>query len=97
MAKAIVSTPAGINGLDLDAGKELIVTRSGEEMAQAVQSLFENPAQRQAMEREARRGGERQFDWNTIADRQRRMYMEVIEPQSLGDRPNLEARFAPPA
>jgi len=78
MGKAIVSTPAGINGLDLEPGKDVIVTQSGEQMAQAVLSLFENPGRRQAIEREARRTAERQFDWNVIAQQQRQIYLELI-------------------
>ena len=83
MGKAIVSTPAGINALDLDPGKDIIVTQSGEEMAQAVRSLFDDALRRQAIEREARRTAERHFDWNVIADRQRQLYIELIEPSTL--------------
>ncbi len=36
MGKAIVSTPAGVNGLDLQAGKDVIVAATGEEMAAAI-------------------------------------------------------------
>jgi glycosyltransferase involved in cell wall biosynthesis len=78
MGKAIVSTPAGINGLDLEPGKDVIVAQSGEQMAQALLSLFENPDRRQAIEREARRTAERQFDWNVIAEQQRQIYLELI-------------------
>jgi glycosyltransferase involved in cell wall biosynthesis len=78
MGKAIVSTPAGINGLDLEPGKDVIVTQSGEEMARAVLFLFENPERRQAIEREARRTAEREFDWNAIAEQQKHIYLDLI-------------------
>jgi glycosyltransferase involved in cell wall biosynthesis len=83
MGKAIVSTPAGINGLDLEPGKDVIVTQSGAEMARAVLSLFEDPERRQAIEREARRTAEHRFDWNVIAEQQRQIYLELIGPPAL--------------
>ena len=83
MGKAIVSTPAGINGLDLRPGKDVIVTESGAEMAEAIRTLFENPARRQSLESEARRTAEREFDWNVIAERQREIYEELIGASTL--------------
>ena len=83
MGKAIVSTPAGINGLDLNPGQDVIVAESGAEMAAAICSLFENPEQRQAIEREARRTAERQYDWNVIAGEQRQLYQELIGAPAL--------------
>src|SRR5262249_42884938 len=50
MGKAIVSTPAGINGLDLVAGKDVLVAKTGAEMADAIVELLDNPSRRQAME-----------------------------------------------
>jgi GT2 family glycosyltransferase/glycosyltransferase involved in cell wall biosynthesis len=77
MGKAIVSTPAGINGLELTPGKDVIVTLSGPEMARAIRTLFENGRRRQAIEAEARRTAESRFDWNAIASEQRRLYEEL--------------------
>ncbi len=77
MGKAIVSTPAGINGLDLDPGRDVIVAATPEEMARAIGELFENPAARESLEREARRTVERDFDWNTIAARQNKLYRRL--------------------
>jgi GT2 family glycosyltransferase len=74
MGKAIVSTPAGINGLDLHPGCDVIVAATPEEMARAIRELFENPATRESLECEARRTVERDFDWNTIAVRQNELY-----------------------
>ncbi len=78
MGKAIVSTPAGINGLDLHPGQDVIVTATGAEMAEAIAELFENPERRQSLEREARLTVERDFDWDTIALRQKQMYEELF-------------------
>src|SRR6202011_3653913 len=40
MGKAIVSTPAGINGLDLSAGHDVVVVKTGAEMAEAIRGLL---------------------------------------------------------
>ncbi len=75
MGKAIISTPAGINGLDLNPGLDVIVAATPEDiMARAIGELFDNPAARESLEREARRTVERDFDWNTIAECQTELY-----------------------
>jgi GT2 family glycosyltransferase/glycosyltransferase involved in cell wall biosynthesis len=78
MGKAIVSTPAGINGLDLNPGVDVMVANTGAEMARAILDLLENPARRQAMEREARAAVERSFGWDVIARSQKRLYEELM-------------------
>jgi glycosyltransferase involved in cell wall biosynthesis len=78
MGKAIVSTPAGINGLDLQAGKDVIVAESGPQMADAIRGLLDNPALREALEQQARLTVERRFDWDVIANQQKRMYDELM-------------------
>ncbi|MEY2393702.1 MAG: hypothetical protein QOF94_47 [Acidobacteriaceae bacterium] len=78
MGKAIVSTPAGINGLDLDPGKDVIVASTGAAMSQAILELFENSAKRHSLERQARRTVESGFDWDVIARKQKLLYEELI-------------------
>jgi glycosyltransferase involved in cell wall biosynthesis len=79
MGKAVVSTPAGINGLDLDSGKDVIVTATAAAMSEAILELFENPAKRQSLERQARRKAESAFDWDMIARKQKLLYEELID------------------
>lgn len=78
MGKAVVSTPAGINGLKLEPGRDVIVVENGREMAEAINGLLERPAERRALERAARRTVERDFNWDTIALRQAEIYRELI-------------------
>jgi GT2 family glycosyltransferase/glycosyltransferase involved in cell wall biosynthesis len=78
MGKAIVSTPAGINGLDLDSGKDVILAGTGAAMSQAILELFENPDKRHSLEREARRTAESGFDWDAIARKQKLLYEEIM-------------------
>ncbi|MGD0202026.1 MAG: glycosyltransferase [Bryobacteraceae bacterium] len=76
MGKAIVSTPAGINGLDLSPGHDVLVTSGPEEMAAAILDLLENPARRRSLEEQARQSA-REYDWDAIAGRQRALYEEL--------------------
>jgi glycosyltransferase involved in cell wall biosynthesis len=76
MGKAVVSTPAGINGLDLDAG-DVAVADSAVEMAQAIAGLIADPSRRRLLESHARATAERRFDWDSIARRQRELYQSL--------------------
>jgi len=74
MGKAIVSTPSGINGLDLVDGRDVLVANDGPAMARAILELIENPARRAELEREARATAERDYDWDVIAKTQQNLY-----------------------
>jgi GT2 family glycosyltransferase/glycosyltransferase involved in cell wall biosynthesis len=78
MGKAIVSTPAGINGLDLSLGVDVIVAHTAVEMGQAIRSLIENPTALQSIEHQARLTVERRFDWDVIARAQKQLFDELI-------------------
>ena len=88
MAKAIVSTPAGINGLDLEPGKDVIVAATAAAMTEAILALFENAGKREAIERQARLTVESKFDWEVIARQQKDMYFAQLS----GDWNKPEAR-----
>jgi glycosyltransferase involved in cell wall biosynthesis len=76
MGKAIVSTPAGINGLDVvDA---LIVASDAGTFAHAVRRCLEDTAERERLETAARAIAERDYGWDSIAEKQRAMYRELI-------------------
>lgn len=78
MGKAIVSTPAGVHGLGLHPGRDILVTETAEQMAEAIAALIENPAQRETLEREARRSVEQDFDWDAIVARQEELYRRLM-------------------
>ncbi len=78
MGKAIVSTPAGINGLDLESGAEAIVVSDPEEMAQAISRLLNSPEERRAIERRGRQTAEARYGWDAIAEEQKRLYRSLI-------------------
>jgi glycosyltransferase involved in cell wall biosynthesis len=78
MGKAIVSTPAGVNGLDLAWGEDAIVVESGEQMAASIRGLLGDGGRRQAIERRARTRVETNYDWDEIARRQKRIYERLL-------------------
>jgi GT2 family glycosyltransferase/glycosyltransferase involved in cell wall biosynthesis len=78
MGKAIVSTTAGIHGLDLRSGEDLIVSDPPEEMAAAISALLDSPERREALERQARRTAEERFGWDIIAEAQHELYESLI-------------------
>ena len=78
MGKAIVSTPAGVNGLDLVDGRDVALARTGEEMAAAINALLADTARRRALETSARATAEQLFDWERIAQEQVSLYRSLI-------------------
>jgi len=82
MGKAIVSTPAGINGLDLHPkpgpDQDVVVVDSGAEMAAAILRLFEDEAARKTIESRARRTVEEIYGWDAIARHQARLYRRLM-------------------
>lgn len=76
MARAVVSTPAGVNGLDLTPGEDFLLAHDGPEMATAITRLFDDAATRSRLEDHARRTVEREYGWDAIAARQAALYRE---------------------
>jgi len=77
MGKAIVSTEAGINGLDLDRGADVIVADGPEEMARAINRLLDSAEEREALGSHARATAEKRYGWDAIAAEQKRLYLSL--------------------
>lgn len=84
MGKAIVATPAGINGLTFASGQEALVVDSGREMAEAIRRVFHDAGLRARLESTARQTAQRDWSWREIGRRQKALYEEVMAgaPQS---------------
>ncbi len=78
MGKAIVGTPAAVNGLEIEPGADALIVPSVEAMADAVLGLFGDGGARRAMERSARRKAEACYGWDAIARRQAALYGSLI-------------------
>jgi glycosyltransferase involved in cell wall biosynthesis len=77
MGKAVVSTPAGVNGLDLAPGEDFVLAQGGDEMAEAIRNLLADPAARVRLETAARRRVELEFGWEAIGRRQALLYDQL--------------------
>jgi glycosyltransferase involved in cell wall biosynthesis len=78
MGKAVVSTPAGVHGLDLAPGDDFLLANSAAEMAAHIETLFTDSPARRRVESAARRRVERDFGWDAIARRQSALYRQLI-------------------
>ena len=80
MGKAIVSTESGIHGLTLERGRDVVVTDDPLTMAKEIERLFDDPEHRKRIERSARRTAELRYDWDAIAEQQKKLYDTLREP-----------------
>ncbi|MDP9054486.1 MAG: glycosyltransferase [Acidobacteriota bacterium] len=78
MGRAVVSTRAGVNGLDVTPGRDCLVAESAAEMARQLEDLTEDPAARRIIEQHARETALR-YSWREIGRAQASLYA------SLGD------------
>jgi glycosyltransferase involved in cell wall biosynthesis len=83
MGKAVVSTAAGVTGLDLTPGEDFVLVKEAPEMAAAIESLLREPAERARLEANARRRVERDFGWDVIARRQADLYRKMLWARSV--------------
>jgi glycosyltransferase involved in cell wall biosynthesis len=79
LEKPVVSTPAGVNGLDLAPGEEFVLVHDAVQMADAIEKLFDNPAECARLGAAARRRVERQYNWDEIARRQAELYGGLLK------------------
>ncbi len=77
MGKAIVSTAAGVNGLDVSAGEDFVLVSTAEEMADAIERLLSDDRERSRIELAARARVERDYSWDAIAAAQSAMYKSL--------------------
>jgi polysaccharide biosynthesis protein PslH len=97
MGRAIVSTSAGVNGLDLAPGKDFLLAESAVEFARCIETLLSDPAECARLGVAARRSVERQYNWDSIAHAQTELYRELLGSQLIGadgveERPLLQRR-----
>jgi GT2 family glycosyltransferase/glycosyltransferase involved in cell wall biosynthesis len=78
MGKTVVSTPAGVNGLDLIPGEDFVLVHTAREMAAAIENLLAAPTERARIEATARARVERDYSWDTIARAQSALYRELL-------------------
>jgi GT2 family glycosyltransferase len=96
MGKAIVSTSAGIHGLELEvarfskqngfrtsSGADVVIADAPGDLANAIAYLLDNPEARIALERQARRTAELHYGWDAIGDQQWHFYADLLPKPTL--------------
>jgi sugar transferase (PEP-CTERM/EpsH1 system associated) len=63
MGRAVVASPAALEGLDVETGAEVVEAQPPDEWQREILDLLENDARRQAIERAARSRIENRFRW----------------------------------
>ncbi len=76
--RPVVSTSAGVNGLDLAAGEEFALANTGAEIANAILRLFNAPEECASLAAAGRRRVEESYGWDEIARKQAELYRELI-------------------
>jgi sugar transferase (PEP-CTERM/EpsH1 system associated) len=66
-ARAIVSTPQGCEGLEVQNGQHLVVAEQPARLAEAILDLLEHPERAQELARAGRKRAEESYDWKKIA------------------------------
>jgi glycosyltransferase involved in cell wall biosynthesis len=76
--RPVVSTAAGVNGLDVVPGEEFVLARTGKEMAAAIARLFDSPEECARLADAGRKRVEESYGWDSIAARQNELYRELL-------------------
>jgi glycosyltransferase involved in cell wall biosynthesis len=76
--RPVVSTAAGVNGLDLVPARDFILAQTGPEMAEAIERLLVSPGECRRLAEAGRRRVEESYNWDEIARRQDQLYRELL-------------------
>ncbi len=82
MAKPVVSTSLGAEGIGYTSDKDIVLADSAEEFADEVVSLLETSEKRHSLGIEARKLVCQQYDWKTIGRKIHSLYEELHVQQS---------------
>lgn len=93
MAKAVVSTPIGAEGLPFQDGKQIRLAEQPRDFADAVIELLENTSLRKAMESRARKEVVANHGWEAVVDKVEEVLDRLV---SNGERPATEKIAHPP-
>ncbi len=77
-ATPVVVTPAGVQGLAIEPGREAIVAEPGEKMAEAVIATLADDERRRRVGAAGRRYVEQHHDWSKIVEQLEGVYDELV-------------------
>jgi len=78
MGCALVSTPVGVEGIEVQDGKEVVIARSARSFAQATLSLLSDPQRRTALGYVARETAVTRYAWQTLLPTLDQVYPRTI-------------------
>jgi len=81
--KAIIATPGGVNGLNVEPGKDFLLATTPEDFANAIANLQQNAPLRQQLERQARQTAESRYSWTAIGLKQKAIYESLTTTPSI--------------
>lgn len=84
MAKAVVSTRIGAEGLPFRSGKEILIEDDPGKFAAEVVDLLQNSNRRMGIEESARDCVVRAYDWNSVVDRMEKILSEEMSKSRAG-------------
>jgi glycosyltransferase involved in cell wall biosynthesis len=76
--RAIMSTPVGCQGLDLEDGADLLVSEIGRAFGDAICRLLMDESTREQIAARARRTAQERFDWDIIAREALNSYQSLL-------------------
>jgi glycosyltransferase involved in cell wall biosynthesis len=87
--EAIVTTTIGLEGIEAESGKEVIVADTPQDFAEAVLQLLDNFEMRSEIAKNGRDLVERKYDWQVVLRKVNDIYLE-FERNHQGISPNAE-------
>jgi glycosyltransferase involved in cell wall biosynthesis len=77
----VVSTAKGAEGLDLRAGRDLLIADSPADFADATVGLLSNASLRQSLVEQGRQTARARFDWDLLGEKLNRFVEEIAHAQ----------------
>ncbi len=82
MAKPVVSTAIGCEGVEVEHNKHLLIADKPEEMANAIVQLMRDPGLAAQLGQQAFRRAVERYDWKVLGDRLLGVYQSVLQRKS---------------
>lgn len=83
MKKAVISTSVGCEGIDIEPGKDLIVSDDSRDFANKVIMLSKDRGLRRKLGENGRSLILQKYDWKAIVEKLESIYVDIIEEKSL--------------
>ena len=79
----VISTPLGVEGLEVVHGRELLLASNARQFVSAIMEVLEDPQRGEALARRARRSIEQRWDTNVVLERLQHAYWEILRERRV--------------